>query len=385
MLTVDRNEQLDQLLGTSIADFDIPDAVYQRAVDRYEDVGAWLSDYWAASPSDGMVYLQGSFRLGTVIQPINQRDEYDVDLVCRRDVAKESTTQAALKQDVGKGLSLYVASGPDGTPSRSEGKRSWTLNYPREPFHIDILPALPDEEGRANDILLTDKDLREWQHSNPIDYASWFHGRMRQEFIELREAIAKRMDVADVPSWSVKTTLQRTVQALKRHRDLFFSELPNDRPASIIISTLAATAYSSGGTLYEVLLDVTAKMPGLVERRQGVYWVANPVQSEENFADRWRRHPGRDRRFFEWMEQAQADFAGYGTELGVDRVLEKIARTFGEGPAKRAGEVAASSVARARDAGLLGIGASTGLLGAPARRSTPRHTFHGDAPTHRKA
>lgn len=132
---------------------------------------------------------------------------------------------------------------------------------------------------------------------------------MRQEFIRLSEAraIGKRMDVADVPAWTVKTTLQRTVQALKRHRDLFFADRPKDRPASIIITTLAGMAYSTGGSIYEVLTDVTAKMPGLVERRDGVYWVENPVHPEESFADRWRRHPGRDRRFFEWMEQAHAN------------------------------------------------------------------------------
>jgi hypothetical protein len=383
MLTTDRNEQLDQVLGTSIAEFDIPDDVYQLAVARYEHVGAWLSEYWAGAPSDGLVYAQGSFRLGTVVRPIKPRDEYDIDLVCRRDIAKESTTQAALKLDVGKGLNLYVGSRPDGTPTRTEGKRCWTLNYPREPFHIDILPALPDPEGMANTILLTDKDLRQWQRSNPIDFASWFHGRMRSEFIRLREAeaIARRMDVADVPEWRVKTTLQRTVQALKRHRDLFFSETPKDRPASIILTTLAARAYTGGETLYEVLVDVTAKMPGLVERRNGVYWVANPVQPEENFADRWRIHPGRDRRFFEWLEQVQEDFSGYGAQLGLDRVLEKIARTLGEGPARRAGESVGASISRAREAGRLGIGAGTGLLGAPARRPAPQHTFHGDAPT----
>ncbi len=383
MLTTDRDELLDQLLSTSIAEFDIPDDVYERAVARYEHVGAWLSDYWAESPSDGVVYPQGSFRLGTVVQPINPRDEYDIDLVCRRDIAKESTTQAALKLDVGKGLNLYVASGPDGSPTRSEGKRCWTLDYPLEPFHMDILPALPDAEGVPNAILLTDKDLRAWQHSNPIDYASWFHGRMRQEFIQLREAIAKRMDVADVPAWRVKTTLQRTVQALKRHRDQFFAETPKDRPASIIITTLAATAYTGGGALYEVLVDVTGKMPDLVERRSGVSWVANPVQPEENFADRWRTHPGSDGRFFEWMEQVHTDFAGYGVELGVDRVLEKIARAFGEGPARRAGEAAGSGISRAREAGLLGMGAGIGLLGAPVRRPVPQHTFHGDAQARR--
>lgn len=380
MLTTDRGlvDQLDQLLGTSIADFDIPAAVYERAVSRYEHVGAWLADYWSASPSDGLVYPQGSFRLGTVVQPINSRDEYDIDLVCRRDIAKESITQAVLKLDVGQGLTLYVATEPDGTPATNEGKRCWTLEYPSEPFHIDVLPAVPDADDLPNAILLTDKDLRAWQHSNPIDYASWFHARMRQEFIELSEVIAKRMEVAAVPAWKVKTTLQRTVQALKRHRDMFFAERPTEKPASIIITTLAGAAYTTGGTLYEVLLDITAKMPALVERRDGIYWVANPVQPEENFADRWRNHRGRDRCFFEWMERAAADFAGYGADRGVDTVLQKIALTFGDGPARRAGEVLGTGLARAREAASLGIAAGTGLLGTPTRRPIPQHTFHGD-------
>lgn len=379
MLTTTRDQQLDDLLGTAIAEFDIPDNVYRLAVARYQHVGAWLSHYWADSRTNGEVYPQGSFRLGTVVQPVNPRDDYDIDLVCRRDMAKESTTQAELKLDAGNGLNMYVASGPDGKPTRSEGKRCWTLDYPREPFHIDVLPALPDIDGLPNAILLTDKDLREWQHSNPVDYASWFHERMKQELIQLKEAIAKRMDVADVPEWAVKTTLQRTVQALKRHRDLFFVESSEHRPASIIITTLAAMAYSGGGTLYDVLVDVTAKMPGLVERRDGVYWVANPVQPNENFADRWRTHPGRDRHFFEWMEQARLDFAGYGEGRGVDRVLEKIAGTFGEGPAKRAGEKAGAGISRAREARLLGMAGGTGLLGTAVGRPVPQHTFHGDA------
>jgi hypothetical protein len=384
MLTTDRETQLDRLLGTAIADFDIPDDVYQRAVGRYGDVGAWLSEYWSASTADGIVYPQGSFRLGTVVQPINPHDEYDIDLVCRRDIVKTSTTQAALKLDVGKGLASYAASGPDGDPTRAEGKRCWTLDYPTEPFHIDILPAIPDLEGLANAILLTDKGLREWQHSNPIDYAGWFHGVMSADFTRLREDVAKRMDVADVPGWRVKTPLQRTVQALKRHRDIHFSKRPKDRPASIIISTLAAMAYVPGGSIYDTLIDVTQKMPSLVEVRVGVYWVANPVHPDENFADRWQRHHGSERRFFEWIEAAQADFSGYGADLGVDRVLEKFAGSFGEGPARRAGEIAAAGVTTARDAGLLAIG-STGLLGAAVRRPAPQHTFHGDAPQPRRS
>ncbi len=191
------------------------------------------------------------------------------------------------------------------------------------------------------------------------------------------------MDVEDVPAWYVKTTLQRSVQALKRHRDIHFADAPEDRPASIIITTLAARAYPGTGSLYDVLLAVTARMPSLVERRDGVWWVANPVQPKENFADRWRTKPGSAERFFSWLAQAQTDFAEIGKERGLDRVLGKVAKSFGEGPARRAGTKYGVELRDARDAGRLGIAAGSGTLGAlgtTATRPVRPHTFHGDTP-----
>jgi Cyclic GMP-AMP synthase DncV-like, nucleotidyltransferase domain len=380
MLTSDPNLLLDQLVGASIADFDIPLDVYERAVARYGALGDWLAEQWDDHPAGGVVYSQGSIRLGTMVRPTADGADYDVDLVCRRDLAKESTTQKGLKADVGEGVAAFVATGPQGGPRQSEGKRCWTLDYPGEPFHMDVLPALPDEEALPNGILLTDRDLQRWQRSNPVDFATWFHAQMEREYAETRAVLAKQMDVEDVPAWYVKTTLQRTVQALKRHRDTYFADRPDARPASIIITTLAARAYPGSGSLYEVLLDVTAKMPTLVERRDGVWWVANPVQPLENFADRWRAKPGSDERFFTWIDQAQADFAAIGEERGLDRVLTKVAKSFGEGPARRAGAAFGVELADTRDRAALGVAAGTGTLGAAAGRAVPRHTFHGDAP-----
>jgi hypothetical protein len=142
---------------------------------------------------------------------------------------------------------------------------------------------------------------------------------------------------------------------------------------------------TGGGTLYEVLADVTAKMPGLVEVRDGAYWVANPVQPDENFADRWCIHPGRDQRFFQWMQQVQKDVSGYGAERGVDRVLEKIAKSFGDRSAQRAGASLGTGAARARETGMLGMAAGTGLLATTSRpsRPVPQHTFHGSLPGRR--
>ena len=376
-----RDQQLNELLDAAIASFDIPDTLYELAVRRYEDVGQWLAARSENSRSSGEVYPQGSFRLGTVVRPIGPRDQYDIDMVYRRDVLKESISQATLKANAGNDLGGYVRSEPEGRPSLEDGKRCWTLNYPLDPFHIDVLPAIPDLDGVRNAILLTDKKLREWQHSNPIDYSQWFHERMAIEFTQLREKAAvaiNAMDVADVPEWKVKTTLQRTIQALKRHRDLFFTESPDDRPASIIITTLAARSYTGGGTLHEVLVAVTAGMPGSVEQRDGVWWVPNPIQSAENFADRWRDHPRRADLFFDWIEQAHSDFAGYGAEPGVHRILDRVGESLGAESAKAAGGSLGSGLFETRRSGQLGIApASAGLLSLTATRSVPPHTFHG--------
>lgn len=366
---------LEELLGTSIAEFDIPDDVYARVVARYQDLANFLAE---ADPAiTGRVYTQGSIRLGIVTAPVDPTADYDLDLVYRSDLDKDEITKKELKDRAGHALARYLATGPDGEPRRSEGKRCWTLEYPQEPFHMDILPAIPNTEARPDGILLTDRELHEWQPSNPIGFAEWFHQRMRVELGMLREALAKRMDVEQAPPSELKTTLQRSTQALKRHRDLYFSTNPEDRPASIIITTLAAMAYSGHGSIYEVLIDITAKMPELVEPRDGVLWVPNPVQPDENFADRWRARPSRAERFFEWIEAAHADFSDLGADRGIERIIEKLGRSLGEAPVVRAAERFGARMAEKRDSGRLKV-AGTGLLGATGVPLRP-HTFHGDA------
>ena len=242
-------ELLDDFLQTSIAALDISYAEYQAAVDRYVELGEFLCSYWGAT-AGGVVYPQGSMLLGTVTRIIHRHDEYDLDAVCLRELAKESITQADLKSDVGHGLKLFVESDPMDHPELDdEGRRCWTLTYPGQSFHLDVLPALPDPKGAPQAIILTDKTVREWRYSNPIGFASWFNSMMATEREAKRAALSKRMNVEDVPEFDLKTTLQQAVQAFKRHRDIFFAENLDERPASIIITTLAGLAYTGGGNL----------------------------------------------------------------------------------------------------------------------------------------
>ena len=312
-----------------------------------------------------------------MVAPVSAKGEYDVDLVYLDHVTPEETTKKTLKRNVGAALRGYILSGVEGAPVLHEGKRCFTLDYPSEPFHMDTLPAIPDPEQPPSGILLADKLLPRWQHSDPIAYAEWFHATMADDIRQLSEAIAKRMDVEDPPPSLMKTPLQRSVQALKRHRDLHFAAEPKHGPASIIITTLAGRAYRTGGSLHEALLDITSRMPALVERENGRYVISNPV-ADENFADRWSRDPDQAQRFFDWMATAQNDFSAIGEKLGIQNVLKEMGASLGEAPSERVRERLGLGMATARDAGKLGIGA-TGLLGATNNKPIPRHTFHGNA------
>ena len=152
-ITSPTNPTFDDLLIKTGSALDIPDHVYEDATLKYEDVGSWLgaedSKLMGYSPD---IFVQGSFRLGTVVRPITETDEYDIDLVCRLDMTKEQTTQKSLKDLIGDRLKLREDLARIVSPSR----RCWVLDYPAEnlmpQFHMDVLPAIPDLDGRHRNL-----------------------------------------------------------------------------------------------------------------------------------------------------------------------------------------------------------------------------------------
>lgn len=296
LLERELTEELEALAGT----LDLPPELAEEAVLRYEAVAEWLGeDGSPLAKYNPEIYPQGSFRLGTPIRVLRMNDEFDIDLVCRLSIAKESTTQKELKQKVGDRL----RAAPHLYDELEACRRCWTLSYPKK-FHLDVLPAIPDEEGGETHILLTDRELREWQHSNPIGYANWFFDRMRVALREAREAFAKaaRASIEDVPEWRVRTPLQRAVQLLKRHRDVYFEGDDENRPVSIIITTLAGHAYRQEANLFAAFVNIVMTMERHIERRGDKWWIANPAHPAENFADKWNEKPQRREAFCRWLE-----------------------------------------------------------------------------------
>lgn len=104
------------------AELDVPSSRYEEATLRYHSVGDWLgreeSSLKDFSPD---VYVQGSFRLGTPIRPVNDAEHYDIDLVCELSFNKRHVSQRELKEMLGKEMRLYAEA--HNMKDVSEGRR----------------------------------------------------------------------------------------------------------------------------------------------------------------------------------------------------------------------------------------------------------------------
>lgn len=121
----------------------IPDSRYESANRAYKSVGEWLqrpeSSLIDAFP---VVSLQGSFRHGLAIKPVNDEDDHDVDLVCQVTESKTTTTQRQLKHSLGVEMKAYA--GRHSMQPPDEGKRCWTLHYAESArFHLDLSARYP--------------------------------------------------------------------------------------------------------------------------------------------------------------------------------------------------------------------------------------------------
>ena len=342
-MTIDKNAYAN-FLEKVAEDIDIAPGKYQQAVDRYKAVGLWLEDGEYPGCADAPdIYPQGSFRLGTVVRPIRggKEADYDIDLVCELPIAKDRTDARAVKRMVGDRLrehDRYRRMLDD------EGKRCWTLEYAEQDgigFHLDVLPSVPDPQYAFDkSIAITNRQgtFYDWSASNPKGYGDWFDEKNRGAFqrvlVEQKRAIQARAatifaSVDDVPDQLVRTPLQRAIQIMKRHRDVMFNggTRADHAPISMIVTTLAAHLYGAEPDAYSALTAIVSKLhghAGLVENRSielalaslelirrlpdGTWYIGNPVNPAENFADRWHEdNHARARAFFQWVDAIRED------------------------------------------------------------------------------
>jgi hypothetical protein len=376
ILAQTQEEQISQLIGTTIEQLDITDAAFDAAERCYHDLGAHLSD------ANAEVYVQGSFLLGTVVRPHHRDGEYDLDLVSKLDVAKASITQQELKDRIGVLLTNYHDLHDGGaceSPTEvTEGRRSWCLHY--NAFHMDVLPAIPDTSSTSGSAIeLTDRNLRLWQKSDPLAYVEWFREQCAKQFEEQRVVLSKSYGSVDaVPKHRVRTPLHRVVQILKRHRDIYFADDLDDRPPSSLITTLAGRSFQGEKDLLAATMGAVQRMPDHVDKRNGEYWVENPACTGENFADKWNDYEVRRLKFEAWRAAVEQDLTGFQLETkGAVALHQRIAKAFGNGPVEEAVKVLGARTNLARENGNVHFATGGLLTTTVTATAVPSHRFFG--------
>ena len=377
----DKQHVIGTILSKIADELNITQTMYDKAVQSYEAVGTWLGD--------GIDYTveimpQGSMNLGTTVRPINEDDDYDIDLVCLLHEGYNLEAET-IKHIVGNRLKEHFVYREK---LENEGKRCWTMSY--SGFHMDILPCVPAERyfikedhtkirltHRLYDGLYIDK------YSNPYGYRRWFEKQMWELLVERKKqyAAANNTVIDEVPTYRLRTPLQQAIQLLKRHRDIAFQANDKHAPASIIITTLAAKAYRNELDVYEALSTILTHMIDYIEIRDGVSWIPNPVMPEENFAEKWQSEPDKAKAFYLWLKIAKKQLLEDPLSMfGLDAIGEHFIDVLGELPVKRALNKIGEDTRAARVSGSLYVdGLAGGITTASLATSkkVKEHTFFG--------
>jgi hypothetical protein len=322
-------KDLNHVLHMIAEKLDIGPERHGKASKEYEGIANWLNqEETSLAPYSPQIYPQGSFALGTAVKPINPDEDFDIDLVCELSSISLEAPPTAVKRIVGDRLKESATY----RKILKEKNRCWRLDYPGD-FHIDILPAKPDEHRGGTAILIPDKELSDWSQSDPKGYALWFRERMLAQFNLNRIALATRLnkEIEEVPDHEIKTTLQKAIQLLKRHRDIQFIDDPDNKPISIIITTLAGHSYRNQEDLLETIISLANEMPNHIRQVGSEFWVTNPVNLDENFADKWQNHPERRKAFYDWIEILQKQLSLLEVASSLQETETILKQLFGEG------------------------------------------------------
>ena len=352
-----RNKNLDfEVLARGL---DISPSMHQYTVQRYDAISEYINSHGI----NANFYPQGSFRTGTVVRPVKDgvETDFDIDVVCELSTPKDAITPQAVKQSVG---AVLRESEMYGKKLQPEEDRCWTLKYDAEliagiGLKLDVVPCVKETQKQIlvlqsknvplefaeQAVAITEKGHGTyfWQASNPGGYGDWFdqinrrylminlQDRKAQFLRENRNLFAATATIEDVPDYYIKSSLQRVIQLIKRHRDIYYGRLSNGknlRPISAIITTMAAKI-AADATVYqidELLAYVVTGMENyasllnnrapktrffgdradIIQRKEHTWVISNPVNPEDNYADSWTNETAEA--FFRWVSALKNDF-----------------------------------------------------------------------------
>lgn len=201
------------------------------------------------------------------------------------------------------------------------------------PDLISSAIAIPRHNGERN---------YGWLTNNPKGVKLWFD-EINTRFLTARREENRRAifeanrqafsSVEEIPSALERSSLQRVIQILKYHRDIYYAKRDDGdaiKPISAILNTLTAGIAQSADSRLDVFsllsyvlneLNIYAEHmhmhPDAFQRRYGARaairhndgkWVIqNPADPGDNLADKWNTNPAIPQVFFAWVSICRED------------------------------------------------------------------------------
>lgn len=339
-----------------IASLDISPTMYRNAVEKYKAITRFLSDCGIEAD----MYPQGSFAFGTIVRP-NAKDpdaSYDLDFICQVKGNRASISPSELRKKIenaltssgiyGGKLTVYeecftveyadingVGFTIDIVPATDETyeNKNRLIKKSRAPHLIDTAIAIPKHNGERN---------YSWLTNNPKGFRTWFdeinepflnssRASYRQRLFEENRTVYA--SVEEIPHEMERSALQRVIQILKYHRDIYYSKFRDGddiKPISAIINAVTAqisSQYNPNCNVFELLefvlneLNIYAQQQQLtfkqfadvygnravLSRQDGKWYIANPANPEDNLADKWNQDDRIPKNFFKWVNTVQSD------------------------------------------------------------------------------
>ncbi len=339
-----------------ISSLDISPTMYKNAVEKYNAITKFLNDYGIEAD----MYPQGSFAFGTVIRPsaTDPSASYDLDFICQVRGSRVDYTPSELRQIIEDALSSSGIYGGKLTVY----KECFTIEYADVndiSFTIDIVPATDETVENKNRLInkSSEPDLIEtaiaipkhngernysWLTNNPKGLRAWFDAKNEPFLTASRSAYRERLfaenrvlfaSVEEIPHELDRSALQRVIQILKYHRDVFYAKIKDGdeiKPISAIINvvtTQIASRYDPNCSVFELLeyvlneLNIYARQQTLTfkdfaqiygsrtvfSRPDGKWYISNPANPEDNLADKWNQNERIPAHFFRWVKAVKDD------------------------------------------------------------------------------
>lgn len=383
-------EEIDDVLIRVAESLQLDESRLKIAETSYKAIGTLLEEDDFFKSRKAEVYPQGSFRLGTAIKPLGKQ-EFDLDIVLHLQFSnwrEENPLNIYNK--------LYDKLKEHGTyKDKLERKKRCARIVYANNFHMDILPAYQEFTTNTDRLVVPDRELKEWSPSNPKGYAKWFESKYidlepkkvnwAKKWLGFTGNEVKAM--ADFPQsipYQFMQPLQRSVQLIKRYRDIYFSGNSDQATSSIILTTLA-------GMYYEGQDSEFATIDGIVNAIYTDYLknspfkkrieIPNPANPNEKFSDKWESQPELYESFIKFINDFKKTWDELKKMQGLPEISEIMKKMLGNGRVIKAIENQTEFYSKARQEKRLytdKITVSVSFINSTQTKKIESNTFYGE-------